>query len=187
MNLFNVLDQYQSLDVSEIQNIQRQNMLNYSIALFNVEYDINIGTVIRSACTFGASRVLLFGRRRFDLRGCVGAQHYIDIVKCDGLTDEGTVDFDYFLEVMNDMSLTPVYIETGDYDNIDTIDVSTYIDSDICLVFGNEKQGIPVQLLNKHNTFCIPQVGVLRSLNVGIAASIVMYEISKKFRGSMTK
>lgn len=180
--VLNVQDKYQSLEVSEIQNIQKQNQLPYSIALFNVDYDINISTIIRSACTFGATRVLIFGKRRFDLRGCVGSQNYIEIVKCGGLNDDGSIDFDHFCDIMDDMLLTPVYIETGDWNSVDTFDPAEYKDYNPCLVFGNEKQGIPPKLLSKHNTFCIPQVGVMRSLNVGIAASIAMYEVSKKWK-----
>lgn len=179
--MLNVQDVYQSLEVSEIQEIQRQKLLPYSIALFNVDYDINISTIIRSACTFGAERVLIFGKRRFDLRGCVGSQNYIDIIKCDGLNADGSIDFDHFYDIMDDMLLTPVYIETGEWNSIDTFNPSDYQHGNACLVFGNEKQGIPPSLLNRNNTLCIPQVGVMRSLNVGIAASIAMYEVSKKW------
>lgn len=182
--VLNVQDKYQALEVSEIQNIQLLNTLPYSIALFNVDYDINISTIIRSACTFGATRVLIFGKRRFDLRGCVGSQNYIQIVKCGGLKDDESIDFDHFYDVMEDMNLTPVYIETGDWNSIDTFDVTNYEVSNACLVFGNERQGIPQELMNKDNTFCIPQVGVMRSLNVGVAASIAMYEVSKKWTKS---
>lgn len=180
--ILNVIDEYQSLDVPEIQQIQKQNVLPYSVALFNVDYDINIGTIIRSACTFGATQVLIFGKRRFDLRGCVGSQNYIEIVKCGGLTDSGEIDFEHFYSVMVDMLLSPVFIETGEWNTIDSFDPKHYRYTNPCFVFGNEKQGIPSSLLNKYNTFCIPQVGVMRSLNVGIAASITMYEMSKKWK-----
>ena len=175
----NVIEKYQNLLVEEIQHIQREQSFPYSIALFNVDYNINISTIIRSACTFGAGKVFVFGKRRFDLRGCVGSQNYIEIVKCGGLTEDDQIDFDVFDYTMNSNNCTPVYIETGDYNPIEDVDINNITNP--CFVFGNEKQGIPNHLLNRTNTFCIPQVGVMRSLNVGLAASIAMYEISKKY------
>jgi tRNA(Leu) C34 or U34 (ribose-2'-O)-methylase TrmL len=55
------------------------------------------------------------------------------------------------------------------------------------LIMGNESSGIPEWVINKVKellpetiTVSIPQYSVLRSMNVAMAANIVMYEIRNK-------
>jgi tRNA (cytidine/uridine-2'-O-)-methyltransferase len=52
------------------------------------------------------------------------------------------------------------------------------IPSNACLVFGNETQGMPERILEKHPERCfrIPMQGPVRSLNLAAAVSIVLYE-----------
>ncbi len=47
-----------------------------------------------------------------------------------------------------------------------------------CLVFGNEIDGMPERILEKHpeQCFCIPMTGPVRSLNLATAVGIVLYE-----------
>lgn len=47
-----------------------------------------------------------------------------------------------------------------------------------CLVFGNEVQGLPERILEKHPERCyrIPMEGPVRSLNLASAVSVVLYE-----------
>jgi len=47
-----------------------------------------------------------------------------------------------------------------------------------CLVFGNETDGMPARILEKHPERCfrIPMPGEVRSLNLANAVSIVLYE-----------
>ena len=47
-----------------------------------------------------------------------------------------------------------------------------------CLVFGNETEGMPARILEKHPERCfrIPMSGPVRSLNLATAVGIVLYE-----------
>ena len=47
-----------------------------------------------------------------------------------------------------------------------------------CLVFGNESDGLPLRIREKHpdRVFRIPMTGAVRSLNLATAAGIVLYE-----------
>lgn len=46
-----------------------------------------------------------------------------------------------------------------------------------CLVLGREKEGIPVQLLHMLDACVeIPQLGMIRSLNVHVSGAIAMYQ-----------
>lgn len=50
-----------------------------------------------------------------------------------------------------------------------------------CLVFGNETQGLPARILEKHpeRVYRIPMTGSVRSLNLATAAGIVLYDVLK--------
>lgn len=53
-----------------------------------------------------------------------------------------------------------------------------------CLVFGNETQGMPERILEKHPERCfrIPMDGAVRSLNLATAVGIVLYEGLRQIR-----
>ena len=63
---FNVHDSYKDLSVEDLKLVSNVSRLPYSVCLMNLEYDLNIGNCIRSAHIFGAERVFIFGRRRYD-------------------------------------------------------------------------------------------------------------------------
>lgn len=47
----------------------------------------------------------------------------------------------------------------------------------ICLVFGNEKDGVSAELLaHCSGNFIIPQVGMIQSLNISVACAVSLYE-----------
>lgn len=54
-----------------------------------------------------------------------------------------------------------------------------------CLVFGNETDGMPARILEKHPDECfrIPMTPAVRSLNLATAAGIVLYEGLRQLRG----
>jgi tRNA (cytidine/uridine-2'-O-)-methyltransferase len=53
-----------------------------------------------------------------------------------------------------------------------------------CLVFGNETQGLPERILEKHPERCyrIPMSPAVRSLNLATAVGIVLYEAIRQTR-----
>jgi tRNA (cytidine/uridine-2'-O-)-methyltransferase len=53
-----------------------------------------------------------------------------------------------------------------------------------CLVFGNETQGMPERILEKHPERCytIPMTGPVRNLNLATAVGIVLYEALRQVR-----
>jgi tRNA (cytidine/uridine-2'-O-)-methyltransferase len=53
-----------------------------------------------------------------------------------------------------------------------------------CLVFGNETDGMPERILEKHpeQAFTIPMDGPVRSLNLATAVGIVLYEAIRQTR-----
>ena len=53
-----------------------------------------------------------------------------------------------------------------------------------CLVFGNETDGMPDRILDKHpeRSFRIPMTGPVRSLNLATAVGIVLYEALRQVK-----
>jgi tRNA G18 (ribose-2'-O)-methylase SpoU len=132
--------------------------------------------MIRSAVIFGAETFYIIGRKRYDKRSTVGAYNYIDL---KFITDdpEETPHL-----ALNDILLKYdlAFIEQGGKD-INSIHFGKG-KKDRCFVFGSESNGIPKSMLKagiedaNAEVFSIPQLGVLRSLNVSNAASIVMHK-----------
>ena len=178
--MLNVQSNLQHLEVEQIKAIASQKYLPFSVCCLNIEGRLNVSTIIRSAQALGAKEVIVFGRRRFDLRGCVGAQNYIPITKVSGLTEEGNINCELFNEYVHDNAYTPIFCEVGgtDYRDVDYSHISNPI-----LVLGEEQAGIPEELLSTGLVVGIPMIGVVRSFNVGVAGSIIMEEVSRQLRG----
>lgn len=53
------------------------------------------------------------------------------------------------------------------------------------LVLGREKEGIPIDIIQMlHACVEIPQLGVIRSLNVHVSGAIAIWEYTRQFLGS---
>ena len=174
-NAFNILDEYKSLPHEEVVKIQRSLALDYSVCTFNVVGDLNIGSIIRTSALLGAKRVLIFGKKKFDKRSTVGADNYIEIVKIKTIDRDRKISKNRFFSVIDHYNYTPIFFETGGTDLRD-FDF-TGIDNPL-LVFGSESDGIPEDILYERNypIVSIPHFSVMRSLNVGAAAAIAMWE-----------
>jgi tRNA G18 (ribose-2'-O)-methylase SpoU len=190
---YNVHDSLKQCSVEELKSTSELDRLNYAICLMNVEYDNNIGNSIRSAHIFGAKKVVIFGKKKVDTRGTVGAHNYIQYIKhvIDDFSDENCVLAE-FRKMCLEHNLYPFFIEkTSTSKKLSEIrkkicllshQQNTEFKNIIpCLVFGNENKGIPEFLMQKtsNEIYHIPQLGVIRSLNVASAVAVATYEISK--------
>lgn len=179
---WNVQDQFKGLSMSDIQAAQLK--LPYAIAMLNTSGSLNIGVAIRSAVMFGCSKVYIVGKRRYDKRSTVGAHNYIDIETIDAIDDNGNYDAGkIFLNFWDDGFTTPIGVETNGLD-IGHPMVKQYLEvTKPVFIFGEEQKGIPQNILKVCPlTISVPTLGVMRSLNVSVAASITMYEIMKALK-----
>jgi tRNA G18 (ribose-2'-O)-methylase SpoU len=186
---YNVHDRLKDKNVEELKLIADSDRMYYSICLMNLEHDLNIGNCIRTAHLMGCDTVYLFGRRRYDLRSTVGANHYQNIVKfeVEDIEDNQQIH-DRFCEMVETNNLVPLLIDMTDRSkSLEKMAEIVSVVTDFynpyrkqpLLVFGNEQAGIPESIKNTFfNHFHINQRGVMRSLNVASAAAIAMYEIS---------
>lgn len=176
---FNVIDAYKNLPLEKIKEIADAHRLPFAVSLANITGDLNTGVIIRTACVFGAEKVFIFGRRKYDRRSTVGAHHYIDVLAhttIQGPNDE--FDWDIMLQTIRINGYTPILIEQGGQP-LNTMKVELY--SPLCLVFGAEDTGIPKQVCDSEICYSIPQPGILRSLNVSTAAGIAISHVANQF------
>jgi tRNA G18 (ribose-2'-O)-methylase SpoU len=179
---YNVHTPLQGLSVDALKKISSTSALPVCLMLFNLNGDMNIGMSIRTAVIFGCSDVYIVGRRKYDRRSEVGAKNYIQVHRFPELSAT-------FFE---ENKLLPIFLEQGGT-ALEEFSFKPYLPGKlpdgykVVLVVGSESFGLPLPLLKSYNApiLTISQYGVMRSLNVAIAASIVLYEYSKQWRASV--
>lgn len=179
---YNVHTPFQGLPVETIQRISKATSLPICLMLYNLHGDMNVGMSIRTAVILGCSDVYIVGRRRYDRRSEVGAKNYIQIHRFP------SIEPSFFPE----NKLLPIFLEQGGAP-LEEFSFKSYMPGKledgwkVVFVMGSESMGLPLSLLKsiKAPILSISQYGVMRSLNVSIAASIVLYEYSKQWRSSI--
>lgn len=167
----NVVDYYEYWETEAVKADLDTKRFNYSILCSNLMYDINISSVIRNANAFLASEVIIYGRKKWDRRGAVGTQNY--------------THFRHVREIDDLNGLFNEFHSIVGIDNLDNSkDISDYYwNSDIktLICFGQEQVGLPDEVLSAcDETLYIKQYGSVRSLNVGVASGIAMYNYVTK-------
>lgn len=167
LNGFNVRDEFKTMTVEEIKAEQEKRHRDFAVAAVNVKNSLNTSTLIRSAVIFGANKFYVIGDKKFDRRGCVGAQNYIDIIH---------LTIDEAIATIKADGWYPVAIEQNG-NHLHNYKHFHFIRKP-CIVLGSESDGLPQQMLDEiPYSIEIFQPGVLRSLNVAVAGSIVMNSI----------
>ena len=134
----------------------------------------NAGTLIRSTEAAGAHGVI-FCRGSVDVtnpktvRASAGALFHVPVVEgCDPQE---------VLGVLGDLGLKRIAAVAHDGERPDRVDLNR----PLALVFGNEAQGLPAEVLDRVDTrVTIPMPGRSESLNLGMAASILLYEARRQ-------
>jgi tRNA G18 (ribose-2'-O)-methylase SpoU len=140
--------------------------VSLEIAIENLERDFNMGTIVRSANAFGVRHVHVVGRKQWNKRGAMMSDKYLHV--------HYHANVDEFINAMKLADKTVVAIEN----NVKSVPLSSAKPTkNTVLVFGSEGSGISDELLSKVDEVVhIEQLGSTRSLNVGVAAGIAMYE-----------
>ena len=145
---------------------------NYSVLCSNLYNDFNISTVVRNGNAFLAREVIIYGSKQWDRRGAVGTHNY------SRMKYFKESEYDGLVEYITNFQLVA-------FDNIEgSRDLSTFewnTDKHTLLMFGQEQVGLPQNLIDiAEDIVYIPQYGSVRSLNVGTASGIAMYDYCSK-------
>ncbi len=166
----NLIDYYKLVEEEVIRGDLDARRVPLAIVCENFGHDINVAAVVRCANAFVASRIHICGRRKFDRRGTVGTHHYEHL---EFAPDTASVIGQY-----RDSGYCIVAVE-----NVSgSVDMRSHVwVPNTLMIFGQEGTGITEESLACADAVVsIPQFGSVRSLNVGVAAGIAMYDYHMK-------
>ena len=161
----NVIDRYRYWTVEAIVADLETRRHPLRIAIQNWEHDFNIGSIVRTANAFNVAGVHIIGRRRWNRRGAMVTDRYLDVSHHPSVTD--------FAEQIRSEGCVII--------GVDNLAGAVPLDRaelprKTCLVFGSEGPGLTDELVAVcEQLVAITQYGSTRSLNAGAAAAIAMY------------
>jgi len=149
----------------------------FLLVLDGIEDPHNLGAIIRTAEGAGADGIVIPERRAVGVtptvvKASAGASEYLPIAK---VTNLGRT-----LEDLKSRNIWTVGLDERGGQIYDQLDYKM----DCALVLGAEGHGLHEQMRKKCDFLVsIPMLGKVPSLNVSVAAAIVMYEVARQRRG----
>jgi TrmH family RNA methyltransferase len=150
------------------------------MVLDGLEIPGNVGTILRSCEATAADLVIITNRKtRLNhpklIRSSMGAVFKVPVVEASYEEAFSWLGRNGYRIILTDTAAEKAYYE-ADYKGR------------IAIVMGSEKYGVSEGYYNlRHEGIMIPMLGDLDSLNVGVAATIVLYEASLKNKGYMKR
>lgn len=171
----NLIDKFKGLSVEEVREKLNQNRSKFHVAIENFQHDFNIGTIARNANAFNAAGIHIIGKRHWNRRGAMKTEIYMNVFHHK--TVEEFADW----ARKNSLRLIAIDNQKG-AENLNETDLP----ENSILVFGNESEGLSAEMLERcEKMVAIEQFGSTRSVNVGVASGILMYEFVR--RNNLTK
>ena len=166
----NVIDKYKGLSVVEIKDDLVRSRHDFHVAIENFQHDFNIGTIARNANAFNAAGIHIIGRRHWNRRGAMKTEAYMNIFH-----HETVVEFIDWAK-QNNLKLIAIDNQKGSK-KLNEIE----LEKGSILVFGNESDGLSKEMVEAcKEMVAIEQFGSTRSVNVGVASGILMYEFVRQ-------
>jgi len=171
----NVADHFRYWTVDAIRDELASHQAPLHVAIQNWEHDFNIGSIVRTANAFNVAGVHIVGRRRWNRRGAMVTDRYIDIAHHP--------DVESLVSWASDAGVTLV--------GVDNLPGSVPLETDelperCCLVFGSEGPGLTDEMVAAcDHLVAITQDGSTRSLNAGAAAAIAMWAWRQRHSGQI--
>lgn len=162
----NVLDKYRYWTVEAIKADLDKSRVDLHVAIENWQHDLNIGTIVRNANAFNVATVHIIGKRHWNRRGAMVTDRYLTIEHHQTVND--------FVSRMKSQRRTIVAI-----DNLSgALPLSTTeLPKKAVLVFGGEGPGLSPEMVAASKIMVmIEQFGSTRSVNVGVASGVAIYE-----------
>ena len=166
----NVIDKYKGLSVAEIKDDLDRSRHDFHVAIENFQHDFNIGTIARNANAFNAAWIHIIGRRHWNRRGAMKTEAYMNIFH-----HETVMEFIDWAK-QNNLKLIAIDNQKGSK-KLNEIE----LEKGSILVFGNESDGLSKEMVEAcKEMVAIEQFGSTRSVNVGVASGILMYEFVRQ-------
>lgn len=166
----NVIDKYKGLPVAEIKDDLDRSRHDFHVAIENFQHDFNIGTIARNANAFNAAGIHIVGRRHWNRRGAMKTEAYMNIFH-----HETVAEFIGWAK-RNNLKLIAIDNQKGSK-KLNEIE----LEKGSILVFGNESDGLSKEMVEAcKEMVAIEQFGSTRSVNVGVASGILMYEFVRQ-------
>lgn len=166
----NVIDKYKGLSVAEIKDDLDRSRHDFHVAIENFQHDFNIGTIARNANAFNAAGIHIIGRRHWNRRGAMKTEAYMNIFH-----HETVMEFIDWAK-QNNLKLIAIDNQNGSK-KLNEIE----LEKGSILVFGNESDGLSKEMVKAcKEMVAIEQFGSTRSVNVGVASGILMYEFVRQ-------
>lgn len=166
----NVIDKYKGLTVAEIKDDLDRSRHDFHVAIENFQHDFNIGTIARNANAFNAAGIHIIGCRHWNRRGAMKTEAYMNIFH-----HETVAEFIGWAK-RNNLKLIAVDNQKGSK-KLNEIE----LEKGSILVFGNESDGLSKEMVEAcKEMVAIEQFGSTRSVNVGVASGILMYEFVRQ-------
>lgn len=165
----NLIDEYKGKSNEQVFDALSKKRTPLEIAIENVEHDFNIGSIIRTANSFNVSKVHIIGKKKYNRRGAMCTDKYLEIVHHSTVED--------FLRSQTGREIVAIENNTPKAKELH----SKSFTPNTTLIFGSENNGITAELLDKaQDVRYIESFGSTRSVNVGAAAAIAMYEWTRQ-------
>ncbi len=165
----NVIDRYRYWTIKAIKNDLQSSRVNLHVAIENWQHDLNIGTIVRNANAFNVEAVHIIGKKHWNRRGAMVTDRYLNIYH------HKTVEA--FVECVQDRDIIAI-------DNLKgAVELhETKLPEKAVLVFGGEGPGLSREMIDASKMMVkIEQFGSTRSVNVGVASGIVMYQWLREY------
>ncbi len=169
----------QALQRLSVEDFKTTEKLPFVLVLDNVRSGLNVGSVFRTADAFALQRVVLCG-----ITAC---PPHREILKT-ALGSTESVEWAHF--DTTETALEALKMEGYQLWAVEQTDTKTWLQDFLpqanekyALVLGNEVDGVAAEALSLcDGVLEIPQFGTKHSLNIAVAAGIVVWELARKHR-----
>ncbi len=167
----NLVDELKGLPNEEVKAKLSEHRNSLEVAIENVSHDFNAGTIVRSANNFNASKVHIVGRKKYNRRGAMCTDKYLEICYWPSVEEFVADQKARGREIVAIENNVPSCKPLGEKE----------FKSETTLLFGGESDGLTPEILKEvDDVRFIESFGSTRSVNVGVAAGIAMYEWARQ-------
>lgn len=167
----NLIDELKGLSNEEVFEKLDQKRNGLEVAIYNVSHDFNAGTIVRNANNFNVLAVHIVGNKKYNRRGAMCTDKYIEVKHWS--------DIDDFIADQRARGREIVAIENN-VERAKPLSDKKFAQN-TTLVFGGESDGLPKKILELADDVReIESFGSTRSVNVGVASGIAMYEWARQ-------